>query len=209
MIATRRDLLKAVGTLTLTVALPAWVYAKDEDPFQWVLQMSNQVLDRIKSDESLKKGELKAINKLVDEVVLPNVDFTMMTRMTVGPKWRQATPEQRQALQDNFRELLIRVYSGALSKVGDHTAELLPTRNNKVQDEMVIRTQLKSATQNPIGMDYRIYRNKLGDWKIVDVNVEGVWMVENYRSQFSSTLNQEGIDGLIRELKARVENSGK
>ena len=109
MIATRRDLLKAVGTLTLTVALPAWVYAKDEDPFQWVLQMSNQVLDRIKSDESLKKGELKAINKLVDEVILPNVDFTMMTRMTVGPKWRQATPEQRQALQDNFRELLIRV----------------------------------------------------------------------------------------------------
>ena len=128
MIATRRDLLKAVGTLTLTVALPAWVYAKDEDPFQWVLQMSNQVLDRIKSDESLKKGELKAINKLVDEVILPNVDFTMMTRMTVGPKWRQATPEQRQALQDNFRELLIRVYSGALSKVGDHTAELVTTK---------------------------------------------------------------------------------
>lgn len=207
MIVTRRDLMKAAAAATLMTSLPPWALAKDVDPFQWVLQMSNQVLDRIKKDPALKSGDLKAINQLVDGVILPNVDFTMMTRMTVGPKWRQATPEQRQALQDGFRELLIRVYSGALSKVADHKAELLPTRNTAVQDEMVIRTQLKSSSQQPIGMDYRIYRAKSGGWKIVDVNVEGVWMVENYRSQFSSVLNQDGIDGLIRELKARAEKA--
>ena len=157
----RREMMKAAGAATVLSALPVWAFAAaQEDPYKWVLSMSNQVLDRIKSEPALRNGDIPAIKKLVDELIMPNVDFTMVTRLTVGPKWRQAKPEQRQQLQDNFRELLIRVYSGALSKVKDHVCELAPVRNQKVQDEMVIRSQLKSASAPAIAMDYRIYRNK-------------------------------------------------
>ena len=114
----RREMMKAAGAATVLSALPVWAFAAaQEDPYKWVLSMSNQVLDRIKSEPALRNGDIPAIKKLVDELIMPNVDFTMVTRLTVGPKWRQAKPEQRQQLQDNFRELLIRVYSGALSKV--------------------------------------------------------------------------------------------
>ena len=206
----RRTLL-CFGALTGGLcALPTWAVAETgnvEDPYQWVVTLSNQVLDAIKKDPSLKSGDITAINTLVDQLIMPDVDFTMVTRMTVGPKWRQATPEQRQALQEAFKQLLIRVYSGALSKVKDHVCELDNTRKQSIQDEMVIRTKLISAGQPPIAMDYRIYRNKHQVWKIVDVNVEGVWMVENYRTQFSSVLNQDGIDGLIKSLQARVKEN--
>lgn len=205
----RRELLVSTLAVALlsTTTLGAWGAQSDNkgDPYDWVLTLSNQVLDRIKSDPSLRNGDIGSINQLVDQVIMPDVDFAMVTRMTVGPKWRQASAEERQQLQDAFKQLLIRVYSGALAQVTDHVCELSPTRNRAVEDEMVIRTQLKSASKPPIAMDYRIYRNKAGEWKIVDVNVEGVWMVENYRTQFSSVLNQEGIPGLIRDLKARAE----
>ncbi len=204
----RRDLIGAVGFCGFLSLTPSALLAADVDPYKWVLEMSNRVLDRIKNEPALKNGDIPAIKRLVDDEIMPNVDFTMVTRMTVGPKWRQATPEQRQTLMDTFRELLIRVYSGALSKVNGHVAELVPVRSMAPQDEMVIRTQLKSASQPPIAMDYRIYRTKSGDWKIVDVNVEGIWMVENYRTQFAGVLNQEGIDGLIRDLKKRIESAG-
>ena len=202
----RRDFLKTTVMLGCLAGVPMLGIAAETDPFQWVLQMSNKVLDEIKSNEALRSGDIPEIKKLVDSTIMPNVDFTMVTRMTVGPEWRQASPEQRQQLMDNFRELLIRVYAGALSKVNGHVAELVPVRNNKVSDEMVIRTTLKAPGQQPIAMDYRIYRDKAGDWKIVDVNVEGIWMVENYRSQFASVLSQSGIDGLISELKKRIDN---
>lgn len=206
----RRTLL-CFGALTGGLfVLPTWAMAETgntEDPYQWVVTLSNSVLDAIKKDPALKSGDIKAINTLVDQTIMPDVDFTMVTRMTVGPKWRQATPEQRQALQEAFKQLLIRVYSGALSKVKDHVCELDNTRKQSIQDEMVIRTKLISAVQPPIAMDYRIYRNKHQVWKIVDVNVEGVWMVENYRTQFSSVLNQDGIDGLIKSLQARVKEN--
>ena len=87
----------------------------------------------------------------------------------------------------------------------DHKCELRPTRNRTIKDEMVIRTILKSTGNPDIGIDFRIYRDKAGEWKIVDVNVEGIWMVENYRSQFASTLNTEGIPGLIKLLEEKAD----
>ena len=139
----------------------------------------------------------------------------MMTRMTVGPKWRTATAEQRKALESGFETLLLRVYAGGLTAVKDQKCELRPTRVKKAQPEMVIRTLLKSSGAEPIALDYRIYRAKDDTWKIVDVNIEGIWMVENYRSQFASVLSQDGVEGLIKlfnekgeELARQVKNSG-
>ena len=200
----RRDLILATAVSMAFVSCP--VFAKQEqDPFEWVLSVSNGILQEIKANPQLHVGDPVALQALVDTRVMACVDFTMMTRMTVGPKWRQASPEERQRLMTGFEKLLIRIYSGALKNVKDHTCELRPTRNRKVKDEMVIRTLLKAQGQPDIGLDYRIYRNKAGEWKIVDVNVEGIWMVENYRSQFASTLNQDGIPGLIRLLEEKSD----
>ncbi|WP_443743926.1 MlaC/ttg2D family ABC transporter substrate-binding protein [Sutterella sp.] len=207
----RRTLLTGSLLLAAGAALPTAAFAESlpyddkGDPFAFVVDLSNAVLERIRGSESLKSGDLESLRRLVDAVIMPATDFTMMTRMTVGPKWRQATPEQRRALQDGFELLLMRVYAGGLSAVKDQKCELRPTRVKTVRDEMVIRTLLTSASANPIALDYRIYRNKAGAWKVVDVNIEGIWMVENYRSQFAAVLSQDGVDGLIRLFNEKGE----
>ena len=200
----RRELLAASLLAALFGAAPA-AAADADDPWGWVVRISNDILDAIRADEKLHSGDADALRALVDRQVMPSVDFTMMTRMTVGPKWRQATKEDRARLMTGFERLLIRVYAGALANIKDHRCELRPTRSRKLADELVVRTLLKSTGQPDIGLDYRIYRDKAGEWKIVDVNVEGIWMVENYPSQFASTLNQDGIPGLIRLLEDKGE----
>ena len=200
----RRELLAASLLAAAFGAAPA-AAADADDPWGWVVRISNEILDAIRADEKLHSGDADALRALVDRQVMPSVDFTMMTRMTVGPKWRQATKEDRARLMTGFERLLIRVYAGALANIKDHRCEFRPTRSRKLADELVVRTLLKSTGQPDIGLDYRIYRNKAGEWKIVDVNVEGIWMVENYRSQFASTLNQDGIPGLIRLLEEKGE----
>ena len=200
----RRELLVA-SLLAAAFGAASAAAADADDPWGWVVRISNDILDAIRADEKLHSGDANALRALVDRQVMPSVDFTMMTRMTVGPKWRQATKEDRARLMTGFERLLIRVYAGALANIKDHRCELRPTRSRKLADELVVRTLLKSTGQPDIGLDYRIYRNKAGEWKIVDVNVEGIWMVENYRSQFASTLNQDGIPGLIHLLEEKGE----
>lgn len=199
----RRQLLLGVTSFVGLTAFGAVAQAAqtEQDPFKWLLDVSNGILNTIRSSDVLRRGDMQALQKLVDERIMPTVDFTMMTRMTVGPQWRKATPEQRKALEQGFEQLLIQVYAGALDNVGNHVCELVPTRSRRIAKQMVIRTQLVSGNQPPIKMDYRIYQNRQGEWKVVDVNVEGIWMVENYREQFASVLNRDGIDGLIHELQ--------
>lgn len=203
----RRDLmLGAIGSSCLSLmAFPAWAEDAD-DPYTWVVNVSNGVLDAIRADPRLQQGDETALQDLVDKHIMPNVDFPMITRMTVGPRWRKATKEERKRLQDGFEKLLMRVYSGALKTVKDNICELRPSRNRRVSDELVVRTLLKSSGAPDIALDYRIYRNKrTNEWKIVDVNVEGIWMVENYRAQFASTLSNEGISGLIKLLEEKSD----
>lgn len=200
----RRTLVLGGACGLALAAMPA-LAAEAVDPFEWIVALNNSILDEIRADPKLHSGDQTALQALVDRRVMAAADFAMMTRMTIGPKWRKATKEERQRLMDGFEKLLIRVYSGALKTVTDHKCELRPTRNRTIKDEMVIRTILKSTGNPDIGIDFRIYRDKAGEWKIVDVNVEGIWMVENYRSQFASTLNTEGIPGLIKLLEEKVD----
>lgn len=200
----RRRLILAAG-LALAAPVPAvWAWDDKGDPFAFIVEVSNDVLDAIRKDPALAQGDPEHVRALVDGKIMPVVDFSLMTRMTVGPDWRKASAEEKSRLEKGFRDLLIRVYSGALVQVKDLRCELRPTRVKKVKDEMVIRTLLKSAGEPDIGLDYRIYRAKDGAWKIVDVNVEGIWLVENYRSQFASVLSAEGVQGLIRMLETRA-----
>lgn len=171
-------------------------------PDALVRELSTDVLNAIKSNQALKSGDTSQVQKLVDEKVLPYTDFQKMTQLSVGPGWRNATPEQRAALTREFRTLLVRTYSGALSQVSDHKVEMRPFRGQPTDTDVIVRTQIVASRGDPIQLDYRLEKTDSG-WKIYDINILGVWLVENYKSQFSSQVNAGGVDSLIKVLSDR------
>jgi|SRR5882672_3909616 len=190
------------ATEVLAQATPAAApAAATAAPDELVRTLSTEVLEAIKTDKSLQSGDFAKLQQLVDEKILPYVNFEKMTQLAVGRGWRQATPEQRQALTREFRTLLVRTYAGAMSQVRDHQVKMLPFRPTS-QDDVVVRTQIVSSRGDPIQLDYRLEKTEAG-WKIYDVNVLGVWLVENYKNSFASEINQGGIDGLIKSLSQR------
>ena len=171
-------------------------------PDALVRDLSNEVLATIKADKALASGDVNRVQKLIDEKILPYVDFQKMTQLAVGRGWRQATPEQRAALTREFRILLVRTYSGALSQVTDHQVQLRPFRAQPADTDVLVRTSVVASRGDPIQLDYRLEKTDAG-WKIYDVNILGVWLVENYKTQFASQINAGGVDGLIKTLADR------
>lgn len=198
---TRRMWGMAAGAvLALNLGLPA-ARAAEEAPDALVKRVSSDVLETIKKDASLRNGDSSKINALVNEKVMPYVDFRRMTSAAVGPAWRQATPEQRQKLQDEFKALLIRTYAGALSQVGDQTITVRPVRMAAGDTDVLVRTQV-NGRGDPVQLDFRLEKQDTG-WKLYNFNVLGVWLVETYRNQFAQEINANGIDGLIKTLASR------
>ena len=171
-----------------------------------VKSVSNDVLDSVKADKSIQSGDLKKVIALVDQKVMPYVDFQRMTASAVGRYWKQATPEQQKRLQDEFKVLLVRTYSGALAQVKDQTVQLRPMRSSPEDTEVVVRSEVRGKG-DPIQLDYRLAKTASG-WKIYDVNVLGVWLVENYRNSFAQEISAGGIDGLIAKLAERNKSAG-
>ncbi len=196
-----KSLLFTFAASTLVISA-AHAQAPNAAPDAMVRDLSNEVLSAIKADQALKSGDANRVQKLVDEKVLPYTDFQKMTQLSVGPGWRNATPEQRAALTREFRTLLVRTYSGALGQVSDHKVELRPFRAQPTDTDVIVRTQVVASRGDPIQLDYRLEKAD-GGWKIYDINILGVWLVENYKSQFSSQVNASGIDGLIKTLSER------
>jgi phospholipid transport system substrate-binding protein len=170
-------------------------------PDALIREVSTDVLDAVKADKSIKQGDVQKVVALVDAKVMPHVNFQRMTASAVGRYWRQATPEQQQRLQEEFKILLVRTYSGALAQVQDQSVELKPMRGSIDDKEVVVKTEVKGRG-DPVQLDYRLEQTAAG-WKIYDVNVLGVWLVENYRNSFSQEIGASGIDGLISKLAAR------
>ena len=185
--------------LLLAWALPA--AAADEAPDALVKRISSDVLAAVKADPAIQAGDINRIVNLVDTKIMPNVNFTRMTASAVGRFWRQATPEQQQKLQDEFKTLLVRTYSGALGEVKDQTMSFKPLRMHPDDTEVVVRSELRGRGE-PIQLDYRLEKSA-GGWKIYDINVLGVWLVETYRTQFAQEISAKGIDGLIASLAQR------
>ncbi len=175
--------------------------AEVQTPDALVKQVSTEVIDSVKTDKAIQAGDLKKIMALVDAKVLPHVNFQRMTASAVGRYWRQASPEQQQKLQAEFKTLLVRTYSGALTQVRDQVVELRPLRSKPEDTEVVVRTEVKGRG-DAIQLDYRLEKTADG-WKIYDVNVLGVWLVENYRNSFAQEISANGIDGLIAKLAER------
>lgn len=176
--------------------------AANAAPDVLVRALSNDLLEAIRADKTLQTGDIARLNKLIDDKILPYVNFEKMTQLAVGRGWRQASPEQRQTLTREFRQLLVRTYAGAVSQVTDHKIEMKPFRAQPNDTDVLVRTAVVPSRGEGIPLDYRLEKTDAG-WKIYDVNVAGVWLVENYRSTFSSEINQGGVDGLIKSLTER------
>jgi phospholipid transport system substrate-binding protein len=191
----------------LVMSVAAATAMAQTTPDALIKQVSTEVIDTIKGDKTLQSGDVSKIISLVDAKVMPHVNFQRMTAAAVGRNWRTATPEQQKRLQEEFKTLLVRTYAGALTQVKDQTVQLKPLRAAAEDTEVVVRTEVKGKGE-PIQLDYRLEKADAA-WKIYDVNVLGVWLVEQYKGQFAQDISSGGIDGLISKLAERNKGAAK
>ena len=168
-------------------------------PDQLVQKITDDVLAAIKTDKELAAGDKQKALKLAEEKVLPYIDFEQSTRLAVGRAWREATPEQKKRLITEFRAMLVRTYSNAVSVYQGQTLKVLPARGTQDPEDTVVRTQYIRAGGQPLPIEFHMRQTDKG-WKVYDIVVEGVSLVMTYRSEFDAVVKQEGIDGLIKRL---------
>ncbi len=198
---TRRILGQLAAAALSLAAVGAYAQAA-KAPDALIKEISTDVLDAVKADKTIQAGDVRKVTALVDQKVLPYVDFQRMTSSAVGRYWRQATPDQQKRVQEEFKLLLVRTYSGALAQVSaEQSVELKPMRTQPTDNEVVVRTEIRGKG-DPIQLDYRLAKDG-ASWKIYDVNVLGVWLVENYRNTFAQEIGANGMDGLIAKLAER------
>lgn len=190
---------KLLAWLMAALFLMPLAAAAQEAPNALIERLSNEVLDKLKADKDIQAGNVRKLNELVDGVVMPHVNFRRMTALVVGRNWRSATPEQQKQLMAEFRTLLLRTYAGALSQVGDQKVRMKPFRADAADTDVIVRSEVLQPRGEPVQLDYRMEKAADG-WKIYDVNVLGVWLVETYRNQFAQEISQKGIDGMLRDL---------
>lgn len=198
--STRRQWLSAAALVVTAVQWPhAWAAQETADAF--IGRITNSTINTIKADKTLRSGDTNRIMKLVDGELMQYVNFRRMTALAVGPAWRRASDTQRTQLQDAFKLLLVRTYAGALSQLGEQTVVVKPVRPGQPDSNLVVQTEVRGKG-DPIQMDYRLEKSTdaASGWRVFDMNVLGVWLVENYRTQFSSVINANGIDALIASL---------
>jgi phospholipid transport system substrate-binding protein len=159
------------------------------------------VMNTIKSDKAIQSGDLRKINALVDQKILPYSDFQKTTRLSMGRNWSKATPQQQALITQEFKTLLIRIYGGALAQVKDQKVQYKPFRGSADDTDVVVRT-LVVGKGEPIQLDYRLEKTAAG-WKVYDINILGAWLVESYRNQFNDQISKGGVEGLIQFLQQR------
>jgi phospholipid transport system substrate-binding protein len=195
--------------LALTAVQLPQSWAAQETPDAFIARITTKTLNTLKADKTLRSGDIARIMQLVDSELMQYVNFRRMTALAVGPAWRKATENQRAQLQDAFKLLLVRTYAGALSQLGDQAVVVKPVRPGQQDSNLVVQTEVRGKG-DPIQMDYRLEKSPeaASGWLVFDLNVLGVWLVENYRTQFSSVINANGIDALIANLNEQNKRNG-
>jgi phospholipid transport system substrate-binding protein len=189
--------------LLMAAGAQAQTFASTETPDSFISKLTNHLLDVVKADPALRAGDIPKINALVNTQVMPHVNFERMTASAVGPMWRQATPAQRQQLTEEFKILLVRSYAGALAQIKDQKVVVKKPRYAATDTEVLVRTEVRGSAE-PLPIEYRLEKTTApGGWRIYNLNVLGVWLVETYRSQFGSIASANGLDGLITTLRSR------
>lgn len=194
-------------SLSVAIGLHAGVVlAADLTPDALVRTTTQDVLAVVKQDKAIQAGDNKKILALVDEKVLPHFDFGKMTRLAVGGDWRKASPEQQEALVREFRTLLVRTYSTALTGFKDQTVEVKPARLSSENDALV-QSRINQPSGKPLAIDYKMGKGSKG-WQVYDVTIDGISLVTSYRDDFGAKIQQGGIDGLLKSL-AEKNRAGK
>ena len=193
--------LLAIATVSLAFNAHAAGPA-NEAPDALVKRISQDVIETAKSDKAIQAGDTKKVMQLVETKILPYVDSDRMTSLAAGRFWRDATPEQKKELSEQFRTLLIYTYSGALSQIKNETVDFQPLRADPSDSEVEVRSKVNMTRGEPITLNYRVAKATDG-WKIYDINVMGAWLVETYKGTFASEISKGGIDGLIKTLTAK------
>ncbi len=189
----------------LLVAASQLAWAQQQRPDQLVKSATDDVLAVIK-----KTTDRATLRKVAQEKVLPYFDFTEMTRLAVGRPWRDATPEQKKKLQQEFTDLLVNTYTSALTRTvaADKTVDVKPVQAGPNDKEVTVHTFVKGGGGQPLAIDYRMTKEERG-WKVIDVAVENVSLVTTYRSSFAQEVQQGGIDGLIKSLETKNRQVAK
>ena len=186
--------------------------AAAEAPDALVKRLATEITDAVKADKGLAAGDAAKVANLIDTKIIPFVNFQRMTASSVGPAWRSATPDQQKRLQEEFKTLLIRTYAGAVKEIKDQAVVVKPLRLAADDTTVIVRSEVRGKG-DPIQLDYRV--GKVTDasgsttWKIYDINVLSVWLVETYRGQFAQEVNANGIDGLIKSLAEKNKSIKK
>jgi len=193
----KRRLAVLVWAFTALAVPPAT--AQDLTPDALVKTVTQDVIAVIKQDKEIQAGDRKKTIALVEEKVLPHFNFTRMTALAMGANWRKATPEQQQALVNEFRTLLVRTYSTALSAYRNQVIEVKPLRAKPDDADVMVRSEVKQSGTEPVTLDYSMEKTPNG-WKVYDVAVGGVSLVTTYRDAFANEVRNVGVDGLIKAL---------
>jgi len=191
----------AAGLILASGALFAQVPDQNTPPDALIKMVVTDVMSSVKSDPDIQKGNIPKVMDLVEKKIVPFTDMRRTTEMAMGPNWKKATPEQQAILTTEFKNLLMRTYSGALSQLRDQTVQFKALRAAPDDKEVVVKTVV-IGRGDPVPLDYRLEKGANG-WKVYDMNIMGAWLVEAYRNQFSNQISQNGIDGLVKFLQDR------
>nr|WP_217346636.1 ABC transporter substrate-binding protein [Noviherbaspirillum sp. L7-7A]MBV0881104.1 ABC transporter substrate-binding protein [Noviherbaspirillum sp. L7-7A] len=193
---------KFIAILTLGMLSFTGAAVAQEAPDVFIKRISQEVLETAKSDKDIQSGNQQKILDVVQSKILPNVDFQRMTALAAGRYWREATPDQQKRLTEEFRDLLVYTYAGAIAQIRDQQLEFKPMRNDPSDTDVEVRSQVVQQRGEPIQLNYRLAKSG-NTWKIYDLNVLGAWLVETYKGNFASEISKGGIDGLIKTLAER------
>jgi phospholipid transport system substrate-binding protein len=185
---------------------PVWATA--QPPQQVVQETSAQMIEALRSNREALRQDPSRLYGLVNQIILPNFDFNLISRWVLGRAWQQATPDQRRQFAQEFQTLLVRTYSNALLEYVDEDFQVLPPRGAVSGNEAMIRTEVRLRAGQPIQINYSMHLRD-GAWKIIDVTVEGISLVTNYRSTFASQIRSSGLDAVIADLRQRNAELGR
>ncbi|MDS4069471.1 MAG: ABC transporter substrate-binding protein [Candidatus Competibacter sp.] len=197
----------ALGFLLLVVASGA-LWAAVKPPQEVVQETSARMIDALRKNSATLRQDSSRIYELVDQIVLPNFDFELMSRWVLGRAWQQATPEQRRRFTEEFRTLLVRTYAKALLEYSDEDIRVPPQPSAADGNEATIRTEVRPKSGQSIQINYSMHLNN-DAWKVYDVTVDGVSLVTNYRGTFVGQIRDSGIDAVIADLQQRNARSGR
>jgi len=192
--------MKSLSVLFLGLYLAcASVFAQEESPDALIKKVTDDVLTIVRQDKDIQNGNTKKAIELVEVKVLPSFNFQHMTALAMGRDWNKASPEQKKRLSEEFKTLLVRTYSNALTSYRDQTIRYKPTRMQAGDTDVLVKTEVVQPGNKPIPLDYSMEKLDSG-WKVYDVIVAGVSLVSNYRDTFNQEVKANGVDGLIQML---------